>query len=618
MSSFEGDSLLVAPDTPPVRHGGPMPRRRDYRMDSFSLDKRSAENLGEYESPVHPDPYFEDQNSDDYSDDGRLLQSQNELEAFASHEYEHGADRPRSSFAGGEYDDEEREDDPFLPRRSFDDEDELEHYGRAGEESNKAPIQDNYKIALRSLYFLAFIMYADLSIILPTALRYFQSMIPSCYTNQIHNPGDVGDTNLLPEACNESASLYLAFALATYSTCQFIFAPLAGFVARRIKRMKVLFLIMITCCGIGNIVYSTAGQYGVGDIGYGWSVDPIIAELGRALAGFGAASIGTSFAYIALVTEPDVRTEHIATFRVFGNIGLLVSPGLAFVLTFVDFHIGALHIDGLNAAGWIIALFCVIEFFLLFFFMKDPPPDAISGEDQKGAGAGATSYWSIGVIVNLFFAFYLGFESITFEFMLAPLTASRFYWSPTVLALYMFIAGCSVLPGILTVKFGKRFELVRRVGERFFVICSWVFTLLGLLFMWAPFSNLFEIYYNPWGEIIFCIGGIIAFWFFTWGSATQPALVSLIIPPASRVLMMPWVAAMTSAGRIVGPIWSQWALVSGGADFMFPFLFILCGWCIFFTVILWPRFASGYWKIEHPELAEDQEEDGIVVFAGGQ
>jgi hypothetical protein len=63
-------------------------------------------------------------------------------------------------------------------------------------------------------------------------------------------------------------------------------------------------------------------------------------------------SIGTSFAYIALVTEPDVRTEHIATFRVFGNIGLLVSPGLAFLLTFIDFNIGSLHVDGLNAAGW--------------------------------------------------------------------------------------------------------------------------------------------------------------------------------------------------------------------------------------------------------------------------
>jgi hypothetical protein len=81
--------------------------------------------------------------------------------------------------------------------------------------------------------------------------------------------------------------------------------------------------------------------------------------------------------------------------------------------------------------------------------------------------------------------------------------------------------------------------------------------------------------------------------------------------------MMPWVAAMTSAGRIVGPIWSQWALVSGGADFMFPFLFVLCGWCIFFTVIMWPRFAAGYWKVEHPELVDKQEDDGMIVLAGG-
>jgi hypothetical protein len=91
-------------------------------------------------------------------------------------------------------------------------------------------------------------------------------------------------------------------------------------------------------------------------------------------------------------------------------------------------------------------LFSLLRLLFSFFSL------AISGEDQKGAGAGATSYWSAGVIVNFLFAFYLGFESITFEFMLAPLTASHFYWSPTVLSLYMFIAGCSVLPGILTVK----------------------------------------------------------------------------------------------------------------------------------------------------------------------
>jgi MFS family permease len=99
---------------------------------------------------------------------------------------------------------------------------------------------------------------------------------------------------------------------------------------------------------IGNLMY-----------GVGYVTDKWVVLVGRFLVGFGSGTLAPIRAAIADITTTEQRVRYMALSNAVQFIGFAIVPGLAALLTLVDFYVGGLRIDRYSSAGFVLAFISI-------------------------------------------------------------------------------------------------------------------------------------------------------------------------------------------------------------------------------------------------------------------
>ncbi len=107
-----------------------------------------------------------------------------------------------------------------------------------------------------------------------------------------------------------ASGLEIGLLVATFSACQFFFAPVIGRLSDRFGRRPVL-LVSVLGAAVGFFIM-------------GWAVALWMLFLGRLIDGISGADIGTAQAYMADITSPEERSKSM------GMIGAAIGAGFVF------------------------------------------------------------------------------------------------------------------------------------------------------------------------------------------------------------------------------------------------------------------------------------------------
>jgi DHA1 family tetracycline resistance protein-like MFS transporter len=302
-----------------------------------------------------------------------------------------------------------------------------------------------------------------------------------------------------------------------WAAMQFLFSPVLGVVSDRYGRRPV---ILISCLGLGlDYVFM--------------AVAPSLSLLfvGRIVSGITAATIHTSFAYIADVTAQKDRA------RAFGLVG--VAFGLGFV---VGPALGGL-LGGLSPRlpFWLSAAACLVNAAFGWFVLPESlPPERRMAFDWKRANPiGAFRLLAahrelFGLALSNFFG-QVAHQVLPAVFVLYA--GYRYGWSETDVGLTLaFVGVCSALvQGVLVG------PVVARLGERRTLLVGLFFAAIGMAaYGLAPTGLLFLI-----GVPVMSL----------WGLAGPSilGLMSRLVSPSEQGQLQGANSAMASIAALIGP-----------------------------------------------------------------
>lgn len=425
-----------------------------------------------------------------------------------------------------------------------------------------------YIVSLWVLFGVAFAMLFDLSIIMPTGALYFTRL----------GGGDISDPRPHP---SDDGNFYFGLAMVLFSTFQTIGNFGVGFVSKALG-MRLTLFILLTLATIGNMMY-----------GIGWTV--WFALVGRSVAGLGSCCLGLVLAYVSLVVTPDERLTYMGYFRVISNLGLIVAPGTAVILYFFDFPLwGDYRVDQYNSPGYATGVICLIFLIASIIWVKNPSKADL--ERMEKAKKDANIHISRGVLVVFVSALLNGITGTTFEYMLAPITQSRkFGWVPVETGfLIVAISICSIV-AVIVISYLQKLEWLDKIGERFWQLEGYLLMIFGVWMCYFGTQEATHIAF--WLRPTFLtIGTVIAMDAWMILTVTLNPMYSKIIPPASRIVMMPWQPAFSSFGRIFGPLIAAFIMQLDYYPIMlFGYVGVLCAIAAVLQVVYWQDLSSDTW-----------------------
>ncbi|MBV8414005.1 MAG: MFS transporter, partial [Verrucomicrobia bacterium] len=191
--------------------------------------------------------------------------------------------------------------------------------------------------------------------------------------------------------------------LAIYSGMGFIFAPLAGWLADRFGRRKILLL-------------STIGQ-ATGFFIMGAAKSVFWLFVARSIDGIFGANTSAAQAYVADVTSPEKRSRALGWLGAAFGMGFICGPLLGGILSKVS----------LSAPFYFAGALAAANALLIFFVLPETlPPDAEAPPMRPHLlpKSGATQSRTIGSLIASYFLFMTGFAILTSFF--AIFTEDRF------------------------------------------------------------------------------------------------------------------------------------------------------------------------------------------------
>mmetsp|Transcript_26518 Transcript_26518/g.36967 ORF Transcript_26518/g.36967 Transcript_26518/m.36967 type:complete len:574 (+) Transcript_26518:53-1774(+) len=482
--------------------------------------------------------------------------------------------------------------------------DEFDSLEGGGGGAGRIEEKHDYALSVNVLIGLSTIMFANLSIVLPSNLLYLMSLMDKCEKSPSRQKGLDGDflvpLQQQPADCLDSAMYLFAASISLLTFFQFLggvfFSTLSKYCCGGKKALLVVCLLIST---LGNFLYAIAPS-------------AVFVLLGRSVVGFSMASINLCFSYIPEATRKDEREKKVTEFRMFGTVGLSVGALVSFLFSFIrPPHNSDLSFDAYTGPAFILGIASLVGAILVLVFVKDllPSPPLLEVAEKF--------FFSSAAILSLCFAFAFGFLSSLFDWMISPLCAFRWEWGVTAISLY-FTATCLILfPAGLAVKKIKKKNIVMKIGDRFFLFVSWALMPLGVLLLWLSFQSQFpsassdEKFDDPFstgrealgglgkvsGYIVMALGSIILFVSFTWGSAAHLSTMSAILPPQARERMMALGSVAMYLGRCLGPVWGAYAysVLDYQPDMMFGLLSDVAGLSLVFCLILWKQLRKGSW-----------------------
>jgi MFS transporter, DHA1 family, tetracycline resistance protein len=239
----------------------------------------------------------------------------------------------------------------------------------------------------------------------------------------------------------EAAGVYGLFSFA-FNLMQFAFSPLLGALSDRFGRRPVI-LISNLGLGLDYVLMALA---------------PSLAWLfaGRVVAGICAATVSTSFAYIADVTPPERRAKAMGLVGVAFGLGFVLGPALGGVLGGVDLRLPFWVAAGLSLANFLYGLLVLPE---------SLPPErrgAFRPASASPFGALAMLRGRAGLLGLAGVHFLKGLSHVVLPVVFVLYAGWRYAWDEATLGFTLaFVGVCSaVVQGMLVG------PAVARLGER--------------------------------------------------------------------------------------------------------------------------------------------------------
>eukprot|EP00009_Paramoeba_aestuarina_P008323 CAMPEP_0201507664 /NCGR_PEP_ID=MMETSP0161_2-20130828/1271_1 /ASSEMBLY_ACC=CAM_ASM_000251 /TAXON_ID=180227 /ORGANISM="Neoparamoeba aestuarina, Strain SoJaBio B1-5/56/2" /LENGTH=566 /DNA_ID=CAMNT_0047902095 /DNA_START=54 /DNA_END=1751 /DNA_ORIENTATION=- len=502
-----------------------------------------------------------------------------------------------------------------------DDEDE---YGeRYGNELG----EDAYHTSYWILNFLGVLLFANLSLVLPSTLLFSLSLQDNCRTGYSKEKGVEGQFLLplvdQPKDCLFWGFFYFGLSIGLLSLFQWVGGPLSGMLTKMVGgRKKPVLIVCMLLSTLGNTLYALANG-------------PFMILLGRSLVGLSAAGINVCFSFIAITANKEERLMRIAVFRVFGMGGLGGAAAISFIFSYLEPpHNDELAFDAFTGPPFFMAALSLLASTLVLFGMRECQSYTQPAENE-------IYFFSRAAILNLFFAFVIGFLSGIMEWMIAPLTAYRWNWGVTAISGYFICASLLMFPAMVSVKLLKKKDILMRIGDRFFLFVSWSLMPLSFLLIWLSIQTRYfgdDSYSEDTpsgglnstaGYTFLSFGSVVIFTSFTWGSASHPSTMSSVLPPQARGKMMGLGSLMVLLGRFFGPLWGAYAytVMDYQPEMMFGLLSDMTVVALALTLIFWKQLKPGSWimtresrtlTLQDAEMeAYSSAEDGGSFDGGG-
>jgi len=313
-----------------------------------------------------------------------------------------------------------------------------------------------------------------------------------------------------------AATIYGVFGTA-WALMQFVFSPLQGALSDRFGRRPV---ILASNCGLGLDYVLMA-------------LAPSLSWLfvGRVISGITAASVGTSFAYIADVTPPEGRAAKFGMIGIAFGLGFIIGPALGGLLAAAHPRLPFWVAAGFSLANFIYGLFVLPE--------SLPPERRASFQWRRANPLGSLDLLRsrAGLLWLAAINFLTQLAHVVLQAVTVLYVGYRYGWSEATVGL--MLAGVGVCTAI--VQGGLIGRVVKRFGERrallFGLLCGATgFAIFGL----AP------------DGVLFCAGiPVMALW-----GLANPSLQGLMtrcVDPTEQGRLQGANSSLQGIANMIGP-----------------------------------------------------------------
>jgi predicted MFS family arabinose efflux permease len=324
---------------------------------------------------------------------------------------------------------------------------------------------------------------------------------------------------LLPLYADKFHPSPLAFGLllASYSAMQFLFAPVLGRLSDRFGRKPVL-LISLAGSVVGYLIFAFAG-----------SLAALFAA--RIIDGISGGNISTAQAYVADVTTAGDRAKGMGVVGAAFGLGFIFGPAIA----------GITVLWSPAAPGLTAAAMSACALLATAFFLHEPVRTANSPDHRRGVLPALRNPRVLAVLAVFFL---LTFAFSNFEATFSQFLHDRMHVTSAGVAFFFVYIGIliSIVQGLAIRPLSKRF------GEPFLAAAGIALVALGLFLM--PSSSTLGVLRGVLVPLTFGIGA---------ANPSLSSLVSKLAGRAERGAVLGAYQSMSSLGRILGPLWGEFA-----------------------------------------------------------
>jgi DHA1 family tetracycline resistance protein-like MFS transporter len=302
-----------------------------------------------------------------------------------------------------------------------------------------------------------------------------------------------------------------------WALMQFLFSPLQGALSDRFGR-RPLILISNFGLGLDYILMAVAPNL-------------ILLFVGRVISGIAAASISTSYAYIADVTPPEQRAAKFGMLGVAFGIGFIIGPALGGLLGSIDLRLPFSVAAGLSLLNGCYGFFVVPE---------SLPPDRRTPFSWRRANpVGALKLlrshrelFGLAAVSLLNGLAHAALPAVTVLYL-----TYRYGWDERMVGMTMAIIGvCTMVAQGLLIR-----RVVHRFGERIALFIGLGFGIIG--FAWFGLA--------PTGYLFWLGIPVLALWGFA-GAATL-ALMTKRVAPTEQGQLQGANSSLMGIANMVGP-----------------------------------------------------------------
>ncbi|XP_076065497.1 major facilitator superfamily domain-containing protein 8-like isoform X2 [Oratosquilla oratoria] len=294
----------------------------------------------------------------------------------------------------------------------------------------------------------------------------------------------------LKELDNTSTKEFLGWVVAANPLGQMLASPFLGYWGNKAGSIRIPCLVTVICFVFGNVLYCLLKIFPTGSAKF-------LMIFARFVVGVSSANLTLCRSYLASSTTLRERTVGIAIISASQALGFVVGPAIQTILTVtipepIDTGVDWLILDMYTAAGWVAAVFGLVNFVIILPCIFQEYPIAqkeaafLNNSGKNEIKLPKPDYVAV---VGLLYSFFVALSVLTLVEMLAvPLMEDQYAWSDEFAVVVAGIAlGCAGLV-TLFVYIDISF-LSRKFDERLILILHGSVPVVLGMFLFLPWGD---------------------------------------------------------------------------------------------------------------------------------